>query len=254
MTTLFLIHGAFAGGWCWERMIPLFEARGFACVAPDLPHHGQPAGAEPEPALVGAGLPLYREALEQELAKLDGEDIVLVGHSLGGLLALQLAERGHGRAAVLLQPAAPWGLPASSEHEVAAAMGLLSAGPFWEMSFNSVFEIAADNAMNRLAPAEQSAVFGRLSSESGRLFFETMLWHLDLERNSAVDPARVTQPLLFVAGEDDRVRPPVAVEKTAALFPQADYRVWPGRAHWILWEPGCEEVAGDIADWIAAQN
>ena len=40
MTTFVLIHGAWHGGWCWEKVAPLLEARGHRVLAPDLPGHG----------------------------------------------------------------------------------------------------------------------------------------------------------------------------------------------------------------------
>jgi len=40
MTTFILIHGAWHGGWCWERIVPLLEQQGHRVLAPDLPGMG----------------------------------------------------------------------------------------------------------------------------------------------------------------------------------------------------------------------
>ncbi|MDA0770454.1 MAG: alpha/beta hydrolase, partial [Chloroflexi bacterium] len=37
MSTYVLIHGAYHGGWCWDKVVPLLEAAGHKAVAPDLP-------------------------------------------------------------------------------------------------------------------------------------------------------------------------------------------------------------------------
>ena len=72
MTTLALVHGAYHGAWCWDRVIPLLTARGIDVVAPELPCE--------DPA---AGIAEYATIVE---AALDGrDDVVIVGHSLGGL-------------------------------------------------------------------------------------------------------------------------------------------------------------------------
>ena len=41
MATFVLIHGACHGGWCWEKVVPLLEARGHTAYAPDLPGLGK---------------------------------------------------------------------------------------------------------------------------------------------------------------------------------------------------------------------
>jgi pimeloyl-ACP methyl ester carboxylesterase len=39
-STFILIHGAWHGAWCWQRLIPLLEASGARVIAPDLPSMG----------------------------------------------------------------------------------------------------------------------------------------------------------------------------------------------------------------------
>ena len=40
MTTFVLVHGAYHGGWCYEKIVPLLEAQGHTAIAVDLPGHG----------------------------------------------------------------------------------------------------------------------------------------------------------------------------------------------------------------------
>ena len=40
MATFVLVHGAWHGAWCWDKVVPLLEAKGHTVVAPDLPGHG----------------------------------------------------------------------------------------------------------------------------------------------------------------------------------------------------------------------
>lgn len=70
MATITLVHGAWHGAWCWDRLGPELEAQGNRAVAPDLP-------AE-DPS---AGLTRYAELVAEALA--DAADVVIVGHSLG---------------------------------------------------------------------------------------------------------------------------------------------------------------------------
>ena len=82
MTTFVLVHGAWHGGWCWERLIPELERRGHDAVAIDLPCD------DPD-----AGCAAYAEAVVAQ-TRGAGDDLVVVGHSLGGLtIPLVAAER-----------------------------------------------------------------------------------------------------------------------------------------------------------------
>src|SRR5262245_54122609 len=82
-----LVHGAWHGAWCWEKVAPLLAARGHAVRAIDLPGHGD----DPKPP--GAvSWEDYMERIDQELAA-DGEPPILVGHSLGGAVITGAADR-----------------------------------------------------------------------------------------------------------------------------------------------------------------
>ena len=74
-----LVHGAWHGAWCWERVVEGLRARGLRAEAPDLPGHGQDPG--PLRDLHGDAAQV-REVLDTLAAA--GDDVVLVGHSYGG--------------------------------------------------------------------------------------------------------------------------------------------------------------------------
>jgi pimeloyl-ACP methyl ester carboxylesterase len=69
--TFVLVHGAWHGPWCWERLVPELEARGERALTVDLPTE------DPD-----AGLAVYARLIA-ETGRTD-DDVVLVGHSLGG--------------------------------------------------------------------------------------------------------------------------------------------------------------------------
>ena len=74
MGTYVLIHAAGSDGWYWHRITPLLRARGHDVIAPDLPSE------DPQ-----AGLTRYVEVVLEATG--DREDLVVVGHSLGGFTA-----------------------------------------------------------------------------------------------------------------------------------------------------------------------
>lgn len=81
-STIFLIHGAWHGAWCWERVIPLLEAKGHRVLAPNLPCNTQSKKIS---------MTDYVELILALLSQ-QRQPVTLVGHSLAGLIISQVAE------------------------------------------------------------------------------------------------------------------------------------------------------------------
>ena len=99
-----LIHGMWATPDVWRNWRTFLEERGWQTTAPVLRHHD--AAPSSPPAALGTTSLLDYAADLADLADL-AEKPVVIGHSMGGLLALMLCARGLARAGVLLTPAPP---------------------------------------------------------------------------------------------------------------------------------------------------
>jgi pimeloyl-ACP methyl ester carboxylesterase len=86
MSTYVLIHGAWHGGWCWDKVASLLEKEGHTVLAPDLPGHGNDKTPIPEVTLQA-----YADRT-CEVVNAQSEPVFLVGHSMGGLVITQAAE------------------------------------------------------------------------------------------------------------------------------------------------------------------
>lgn len=86
MSTYLLVHGAWHGAWCWRQVTPLLERAGHRVIAPDLPGSGQD-----RTPLAEVSLAVYVERLTNLVDQAD-EPIILVGHSMGGMIISQVAE------------------------------------------------------------------------------------------------------------------------------------------------------------------
>jgi len=250
MATLLLIHGMWGGSWHWENPRRLFEARGFTVRAPALRHHDIAPDADPDPALGTTSVLDYADDLETLIRALP-EPPVLVGHSMGGLLAQILAARGLGRAAVLLMPAPPAGIPVLRPSVAWAFRCAYSKRGFWRRPIRQSFGEAAFSVLNRLPRDEQRAAHARFVPESGRAIAEIGLPFLDPHAATAVDATRVTCPVLAVGGGADRIVPATAVRRIAHKYRRtAVYVEYPANAHWVVAEPGWDRILGFVADWI----
>jgi pimeloyl-ACP methyl ester carboxylesterase len=86
LATYLLVHGSWHGGWCWEKVIPLLEQAGHLVFAPDLPGHGQD-----KTPLKSITLASYVNCIARLLLTCR-EKVILVGHSMAGMVISQVAE------------------------------------------------------------------------------------------------------------------------------------------------------------------
>jgi len=86
MNTFVLVHGAWHGKWCWEKVTALLESSGNRAIAIDLPGHG-----EDTTPLKEVTMESYVQRVTQVINEI-GHEIILVGHSLGGGIITQVAE------------------------------------------------------------------------------------------------------------------------------------------------------------------
>jgi non-heme chloroperoxidase len=246
---LFMIHGMWGGGYQWDNFKGFFEALGWRCEAPYLRHHDVRPEDPPHPSLGTTSLLDYAADLEAAVRALP-ERPVIVGHSMGGLLAQMLASRGLAEKLVLLAPASPRGITALTASVVKCFLPQFTTWGFWKRPNHPSLDQAVYAFLHLIPPAEQRPIHEKLVHESGRAAFEIGLWPLDGKRASEVDPAKITCPVLVVAAEEDRIVPAKVVRKVAARYPQAQYRELKGHAHWLIGEPGWEEVVGFVATWL----
>ena len=236
---LVLVPGAFCGGWAFDELRPAWEAAGHPVQAVDLPGRGPGASA------TGRSLTDYARAV----ASVCPEGAVLVGHSMGGLVAQLAATQAPVAGLALLAPSPAWGQPVTSPVELASAFALpMWGGAYWLETVNPDWGVVRDYTLDRLPAAEARAIHARMTPESGRALFEALNWWLDPTAAALVPPLAL--PALVLAGEHDRVHPPAATAMTAARL-KAAHRVMPGLSHWTLAGPGAREVGGAVLDFAA---
>jgi thioesterase domain-containing protein len=88
VTTFGLVHGAWHGAWCWDLVAEELRGKGHRVVAVDLPCEDPAAGAEEYARVTIDAI----TAFSQRERRLE-PDVVLVGHSTGGLTIPVVAER-----------------------------------------------------------------------------------------------------------------------------------------------------------------
>jgi len=242
-----MIHGAFCGPWSFDRFRVPFEDAGYSVHAPVLRHHEH--GREPPAALGKVSLTDYAADLEKVIAGL-GEAPILIGHSMGGLLAQMLAAKGLARALVLLAPSAPWGTLPSTIFEIASSQTLMfHGGDYRGQLIQPSYMIAAAHSLDKLDAAERSRVYARFVPESGQATFEIMSWSFDLRRAALVRARDVSCPVLCLVGSDDKINPPSTVARIAQRY-RGGFETLQGHSHWLIGEPGYDKIAARTLAWL----
>jgi pimeloyl-ACP methyl ester carboxylesterase len=89
MTTFVLVHGAWHGGWCWRFVAPILRRAGHEVFTPTLTGLGERAHL----ARSGIDLELHVQDVVALLEMEDLRDVVLLGHSYGGMVVTGAADR-----------------------------------------------------------------------------------------------------------------------------------------------------------------
>ena len=248
--TIVMLHGMWGGAWCWENYKGFFEKKGYNCITPILRFHDVEPNETPPPQLGTTSLLDYAEDLEKEIRKLD-EVPILMGHSMGGLLAQILGSRGLAKALVLLSPAPPRGIIALKPSIIRGFWSVFTKWGFWRKPMRQTFAEAVYSRMHLLPIEEQKEAFAKSVYDSGRAVCEIGFWFLDSNRASRVDESRVTCPVLVVIGTEDRITPVSVVRKVADKYRTVStYQEFTDHAHWVIREPGWQEITGYISDWL----
>lgn len=249
-TPVMMIHGMSCTGAVWEPFRTFFEQRNTRVYTPTLrPDVRCSVHGKPHRGLRDLRLEHYIEDLEREVLRIEaetGKRPAVIGHSMGGLLAQVLAERGGVCAAVLITPAAPAGVGTLRSRVMWSAIGMayaLRMGP-WAIS---PARRSLDRAVfNALSAEAREAAHANMVYESGRAFAQLANW--------PVDESKIRVPVLTIAALSDRLVPARLVRLTANKYASVggEFRQYAGHAHWMYSEPGWEKPAGEIYDWLAA--
>jgi pimeloyl-ACP methyl ester carboxylesterase len=237
----------------FDRLRPVLEAAGHATHAPVLPYHDRPASLPPPAELGRLSITAYVDFLVAEAGKLgQGEQgpPVILGHSMGGLLAQLVAARVPHAGIVLLSPAAAANAQAFSTDPLRTLKAVVTKWGWWESPTLCDEAGARWGIFNGVPPAETVNEIAALVWDSGRVLAEIALPPL-FGKVTWVEYDRLSQPALVVVGSDDRTTPPGIARATARqLKGRVDYHELPGVPHWLFWGEVEQRLAAMVVDWL----
>lgn len=253
-----LVHGLNAGAWVFERYQKFLLKQGYASYAVNLRGRAgsrpvSDLGKVPFEALVEDALEAARTiAAEHVMAPSVGPAPtadapppsplpIAIGHSLGGLIVQRLAEEQAVRAAVLVCPAPPRGIPLLSWELIRRQPRYLPAILGSQAFLPRLRDLSAV-ALNKVPPEERAKMESQFIADSGRAARDVLL-------GAPVDPRRVKCPVLVVSGAEDKYIPPRIVRRVARRY-GAPFREYFGHGHMMPVEPSWETPLREIEHWL----
>ena len=182
MTTFVLVHGMFADAAFWQPVVDRLLTFGHTCVVPPLPRRRNNDG---NLATFADWMDAAEAALTTALGSAAPEDVVVVGHSLGTVVARKLLHEGKCERAVLINASPGFGELAP----VWQFRFLLWRGRFWNEVVHLTREQAKELLFQGMQTEEQVDVeYGRIVPESGHVL-SSAFWGLDMLKQSTRVPA-----------------------------------------------------------------
>jgi len=250
--TILFITGAFVHNSCWDEWKLFYENLGYETLSPPWPNK-EAAAAElrqrhPDAKVAAMRLPALTTFYEDIAASLP-EKPIIIGHSIGGLIAQILNGKGLAAAAVAIHSVPPQGLFTFKLSFLIAGWGPLglftNANKTFMMSFKQ-WQYAFANGLPQDLQQKGYAQFA--IPESKRIVRDTTT------SAAKVDFSKPHNPLLLIAGTEDHTIPAslnfsnykkYTDENSITEFTEFEFR-----NHFVIGAPGWLEIARHIQKWL----
>ena len=226
-----LVHGAANSSVVWRFWQESLARQGWSSHAVDLRGHGKSLGS-----VDGLSMSDYADDIESVANDLS-ETPVVMGWSMGGLVAIMVAARGLARACIGLAPSTP-----SLKRDESV---LIRRGVFGPEEYGITSDDPAEQpVMPDLDTEERLIALGSASSESRTARDD---------RKAGIVVRSMSCPLLVVTGSEDQSWPRSAY---AGLHLPATYLESHGSSHWglVLNRRLLPDLSNAVLDWLAANT
>ena len=238
LPAVIFLHGAGLDHTVWALLTRWFAHRGFAALAPDLPGHGRSGGD---------ALTTISAMTDWTAALIEAAGVrkaAIIGHSMGSLIALELAARHPDQVSALGLIGTAAAMPVARDLLDAAA-----ANDHAAIDMVTIWGYGAKAGLGgSLAPGLWMLGGAIRLLEGGRpgVLFRDLAACNDY-RDGLASAAKVKVPATLVLGERDLMTPAKAGRALAAALPNARVVVLPGAGHMLMSERP-DEVLDAIRD------
>lgn len=248
-----LIHGNWSRGEQLRAARAAFEERGYTAHTPTLRHHELPIqdGAD---KIARLSLSDYVDDLVAFVDSLETNPL-LVGHSMGGLLAQLVAARTRPRGLIAACPAPAAGIAGSTPANRRMAMPWFFRSRPWARPVPPpTFKRFKQWVANAQSEGTARQIYDGLVCESGRAQCEMLLAVFKLSKATYVRAAAINTPVLVIGGERDLIVPAQVLDQTAAQYRHAELARVPKADHMIFSGDFLSTTMACIDEWLTANE
>ena len=252
MQSLVLIHGMWSTPDTLHSMKALLSSEGFDVHVPALPFHKpiDEMDQTNQHGLKQCGVEEYVETIVDYVSQLD-EPPVIVGHSMGGLIAQLVAARVKCHALITISSAPPAGINGWRWSVIRTFGHNLFKFPLW----TKLTELRLANIRYGIANTQPDNVhmdiFAKSTLESGRASFQIGMWFLFRKPVTRVDADAISCPVLILGGQEDKITPISVQRKIAGKFgDRATLIELAGACHWTIADGHLPAVSQHVINWI----
>ena len=252
MKNIVLIHGTWCDGSVWGEFATELEKLGLKVYTPSLRYHDLPY-KEAERKIGTVSLNDYVEDIVQLVESLNEPPIIL-GHSLGGLIAQLVAVRTEVEGIVLMGTAPATGIFAFYPNMIICFYKHFLRWGFWKKPMPPYKHAFYDYCMNNQELHYKEREFAKLVPESGFVYFQMALPFLDKQKGASVDFDKVTEPVLVITGTDDKMVSPNIAKATAKRYKNSELKIIQGSDHMYEAPKFRNVTISIINEWLEKNN
>ena len=248
---IFAIHGSWSSSRRMENYGRFFSEKGYTFLAVNLRGH---AASRLVKDLGKVSIKEYIQDIKDAIdytrnnGTIGWVDPIVIGHSMGGLIAQKIAEEIPLSALILLNSAPPQGVRLIRSADLFLAQLKYF---FCYLLMNRKFKPTRKDAyrfiMNGMPLEARDQYYQEIAYESGLASKEIALGRIE------VGAAEIHCPILIVGcGKDKIIHPAIAQDlyEKYDVNKKATVRIFKDFAHWIQLEPGWEQPAKEILQWL----
>lgn len=247
-----LIHGMWSTPEALSDVRAAFEQQDYEVHVPRLPFHfpKHELRGEPTKKLATSSLQDYVDTISDCIKSLESPPII-VGHSMGGLLAQLIAAKHPCNRLILISSAPPAGVNGFKWSVLRTFGRNLFLFPLWKKTTTLLLKNIQYGIANSQSATVHKEIVQSATYESGKVTWQISMWFLFRKPPSRVLYENIRCPVLLISGTEDKITP-INIQRSIAkkYRHRAELKVIEGACHWTIGGSYFPKITETIFTWL----